>query len=448
MIERHYDEEALISLLESRRDRTDAHLPSCDPCAGKLDSFRTITAELKDGDLWDKREVRTEAVPATISTLRAFAARLTDEDTQAEAVLPELLAEARETWLPRLQEHPEWRTAGVVRKLIEACVPAVRTMPPDAVAISILATEIADHLDPAGYPRDAVARLRGAAWRERAFALYYIGQFKDAEAAIFASESNLSSCVIRDYELARLGIVKALVSRAFEQFEDATIAATRSATMFARFGDVEKFASARLAEVHLLFSRHKFAQAEGILRPLALRLADRVETDVYPRVLMNLAYAVRHLSRFEEAIRHYETAALIFAELDVPTEIARIRWNVASTLAEAGRLTDAYQQMCVTLPEMERLGMTSEAANMALSIAELLLAEERHGEVEQICRKAIKIFENTGVAYTARALTALAYIGEAAAARRTTGALVRNVRDYIRRLPAQPNLLFAPPPAE
>lgn len=446
MIERHYDEEALISLLESRREATDTHLPSCPPCNGKLQSFRSISGALRDADVWDKREIRTEAVPATIATLRAFADRMSDEDTRAETILTELLAGSRETWMARLQEHREWRTAGVARKLIEAATRAIDTMPPDAVEMTALATEVADHLDQAQFPSDTIPRLRGAAWRERAYALYYTGAFTAAESAIFTSERHFSCCAVNEYEMARLGIVKALAFRAFEKFDAATDAARESAEIFERFSHVEKIASARLAEVHLLFSRQQFGRAEAILHSLARLLADRPETDTYARVLLSLAHSQRKLGRFEEAIGNYESAALLFEEMDVPTERVRIRWNIAVTLADAGRLSDAYERLCLTLPEMERLGMTSEAAYMALDIAELLLAERRYVEVEQICRKAMAIFENTGVAYTPRAMTALAYMKEAAAERRATAVLVRDVRDYIRRLPAQPTLLFAPQP--
>jgi tetratricopeptide (TPR) repeat protein len=448
MIERHYDEEALISLLESRREATDTHLPSCPPCSGTLESFRTISGALRDADVWDKREIRTEAVPATIATLRAFADRMADEDTRAETILTELLAGPRETWMPRLQEHPEWRTLGAVRRLIERLPAMLRTMPPDALVMTSLATEIADTLDTSTFPSGTVSRIRGAAWRERAFALYYTGSFTEAEAAIFVSESNLSYCSLTEYEAARLGVLKALVSRAFEKFDDALVMARASADVFARFGDVERMAGARLAEAHNLFSRQQFASAEAILRPLVGRSADGTEGDIHARVLMNLAYCVRKLGRFEEAIRYYETAAVLFEELGVRTEMARLRWNVASTLAEAGRLSDAYERLCAVMPEMEHLGMTSEAAYMALDIAEVLLVESRYDDVEQICRKAMAIFENAGVTYTARAMTALAYMKEATAARRATSALVRNVRDYIRRLPAQPSLVFAPPPPD
>jgi len=446
MIERHYDDEALIALLGSNRVAADTHLPSCAPCSGRIESYQMISEALRDGDVWDTRQVRSEAIPSTIATLRAFADRMTHEDTQAEATLKELLTGPRETWMANLQAHPEWRTAGVVRKLIAAAYGAVMTMPPDAVEITTLATTIADELDSSNHPRDTVARLRGAAYREQAYALYYTGRFSDAELAIFAAERHFCSCSIEEYEIARLGIVKTLVSRAFERLPEAESAASASARRFTDFGDLSRMASAKLAQAQVLFSRGNYAEAEPLLSSLERQLAETEDLDTHARVLANLAYCARRMGKTELSISRYETASVILGHLGADTEVVRIRWSIAAMLAQAGRLTDAYRKLQELSPEMERLGMTSEAALNALEIAELLLADERFAEVEQICRTAMASFERAGLSSTARALTALAYITEAAQQRTAKPILIKTVREYIRRLPAQPNLLFAPPP--
>lgn len=44
------------------------------------------------------------------------------------------------------------------------------------------------------------------------------------------------------------------------------------------------------------------------------------------------------------------------------------------------------------------------------------------------------------------ALTALAYLKEAAAERRLTPEALKAVREYLRRVERQPDLLFVPPP--
>src|SRR5688572_29012843 len=115
MIERHYDEDALVTMLDARVIDSDPHLAACGECAERLEDFRMVTAALRDAATWDQREVTTAPNPNTIATLRAFADTMAAEDAAAEGYLAELLAGPRETWMANLTAHPEWRTAGVVR---------------------------------------------------------------------------------------------------------------------------------------------------------------------------------------------------------------------------------------------------------------------------------------------------------------------------------------------
>jgi tetratricopeptide (TPR) repeat protein len=444
MIERHYTDEALISLIESNRASSDRHLPSCEPCSAKIESFRMIADALCDQETWDRPS--REPVPATIANLRAFADRMTDEDSRAEAILQALLAGSREEWMPRLLEHPEWRTAGVVRKLIAQAYATVVAMPPDAVETMTIATEIAEHLNPADHPSDTIARLRGAAWRDKAYALFYVGRFAEAEAAIVASERHFGSCIVSEYDLARLGIVKALVLRPFERFAEASDAAVASARTFERHGDLDRTVSAKLADVQLLVSRSMYAEAERLLLELERQISASTHVGTHARVLGNLGHVCRKLGKVEVAIHYYDCASALLDEIGARTETVRNRWSVAVMLAEAGNVADACERLRKLTREMEHLGMTSEAALASLDVAELLLAQNRYEEVEEICRSTMQAFELAGLSYTTRALTALAYIREAAGQRRADRMLVRNVREYIQKLPRQPNLLFAPSP--
>jgi tetratricopeptide (TPR) repeat protein len=446
MIERHYDDEALISLIDSNRAEGDTHLPSCKPCSAKIESFRMIADALSDQDVWDTRPVRTEAIPGTIANLRAFADRMTIEDACAEGILPELLAGPREEWLPRLNAHPEWRTAGVARKLLARTYTVVVAMPPDAVEMTSLATNIADGLSVPEYLSDTVARLRGAAWRDKAYALYYVGQFPEAEMAILIAERQFSSCIVNEYDLARLGTVKALVLRPFERYSEASETAVASARVFDRYGDLDKAVSAKLAEAHMLVSRNLYAEAERLLLDLEQQISPSTHIGTHARVLGNLGECYRKMGRVELAIHYYDCASALLDDIGARTETVRVRWSVAVMLAEAGKVADACERLREVTREMEHLGMTSELALAGLDVAEFLLAQSRYEEVDQICHSTMQAFESAGLSYTARALTALAYIREAASQRRSDRTLVRNVRDYIRKLPRQPNLLFAPAP--
>lgn len=448
MVERHYDDETLLALMDKPSLGSDVHLAVCSDCCEKLDTFRTITQVLHEKDVWETAEVRRDPVPATITGLRAFADQMAFEDAAAEAIVPELLAGSREEWMPRLMAHPEWRTAGVVRRLVGETHRAVMTMPPDALEMTALTTEIAGHLDPATLRPGPVAHLHGSAWRDRAYALFYVGQFNDALEAADRADMCFKACVVDEYERARVAVVRALALRAREKTADAMAAVRFSAETFARFEDPIQLASARLAETHLLFTKGEFEAALHILERLERQLRSTQEANIHARVLGNLGYCLWKLGRVEEALRHHDASAALLTDLGVHTEAVRVRWNVASILAAAGRVEEAQARFELLKRDFDELGMTSEFALVSLDIAELLIARGDYNAVEDISRTAMILFERAGISYTARALTALAYIREAAQHRTVTPLVVKHVREYLRRLPQDGQLLFAPPPLE
>ncbi len=448
MVERHYDDESLIAMMEADRVRGDDHLPSCTVCNEKLESFRTISTALHDNAIWDTREVRTDPNPNTIATLRTFADRMSAEDTAATHILPELLAGPREEWMPRLREHPEWRTAGVVRGLVGRTIAVMMSMPPDALEMTALSTEIADHLDPVTTGAPTVARVRAAAWRDRAYALYYVGQFLDSLTACDHAARLLDGCVVDEYDRARLGIVRTLSLRAVEKFDEAVEVIRDSSEAFADYADTTRYASARIAEVHLLFSRSEFAKALSILEPLERQLKETPDANIHARVLGNLGHCYWKLGRIDLALSHQEAATSLLDDLGERTEAVRSRWNIALVLASAGKTSEAMIRCEAIQRSFEELNMSSEAAVNGLEMAELLLASGEYNSVEKLCRSAIAFFQRAGIPHGTRALTALAYIQEAAQQRTATPALVKHVREYIKRLPHDGELLFAPPPPE
>ena len=448
MVERHYDDEALIALMDAGRAGSDVHLPSCTICNEKLESFRTISGALRDNDVWDTRGFRSDPVPATIANLRAFADRMSFEDAAATDILPELLAGPRQEWMPRLRAHPEWRTAGVVRALVAKTAEVMMTMPPDALEMTALSTEIADHLDPDTCGAATVARVRGAAWRDRGWALYYVGRFAESLTACDIATRQLDLCVVDEYDRARVGIVRALSYRATEEFSAALDQIRVSRETFEQFEDATRLASVLMTETHLLFSQGDFARALSILEDVERSMRNSADATMHARALANLGYCLWKMGRIDSALGHYEAAAAILDDLGIRTESVRVRWGVAAVLASAGRIDDAMTRLESVQRAFEELDMSSEAAISGLEIAELLLARQEYAAVETLCRSAMASFQRAGIPYATRALTALAYIQEAAQQRRATPALAKHVREYIRRLPREGELLFAPPPPE
>src|SRR5438874_12501887 len=138
IIEQHYDEEVLAEFLGEPGDAAtrDKHLASCNLCQRTLASLRTTAQTLTEPAVWDKTSLSTAPRPETLAFLRGMQKSMADEDALAAVWIKELLAGPRESWAPRLAEHPEWRTGGMVRRLLKAIDEAINTVPADAVQIT------------------------------------------------------------------------------------------------------------------------------------------------------------------------------------------------------------------------------------------------------------------------------------------------------------------------
>src|SRR6266702_3921342 len=145
IIEQHYDEEVLIGLLEEADH--DSHVPGCDTCAGTLESLRDLTSALRDNSVWDERQLSETPAPKTTNMLRAFAERTKAEDAAAGPIVAKLIAAPA-----MIQVHPEWRTAGVVRKLLAQLIETNSSDPKAASDLSQLAVDIAESLTASDYP--------------------------------------------------------------------------------------------------------------------------------------------------------------------------------------------------------------------------------------------------------------------------------------------------------
>jgi tetratricopeptide (TPR) repeat protein len=441
-MELHYDEESLAALAGFEDLDTDEHLQSCETCREKLDSFRLIADALGDAGVWNHEPLPLAPVPSTLNVLRSFASQMASEDAQAERWLPLLLSGPRETWATNLAHHPEYRTAGMVRAMVAACYPMLDKVPADALELTALATEIADHLDDSEYPKETVLRLRGQAWRDRAYVLCFTGRIGDAKKAVEIADRHLSGCAVDEFDRARVNVVAALIERLLDQTDYAISLSRQSAGTFLKFGDAERHASAVFAEGAVLLQTGRFERALQAFLELEKTYAWDDSSDARAGVLSNLGMAYRNLNRFDEAIASLTLAADIYETRGTKSDATRTRLNVANLLAATGKWEDAARLFSDVRAQFKTLALEGDAATAALDLAEIRLIQGRQSDVVLLCNEASEYFRSAGLAYTTRALRAIAYMREAAEAGRATPELARGVRDYLRQLPSAPDLLF------
>lgn len=126
------------------------------------------------------------------------------------------------------------------------------------------------------------------------------------------------------------------------------------------------------------------------------------------------------------------------------TQIIRTEWGVARLFMDGGKLEEAIRRLRTVIAELVSGGMVTDSALAGLDLAEILLAVGQQREIVVLARDLFRVFTDAGM--LTGALTAIAYLKEAAESGRLTSADIEAVRGFLRRAERQPSLLFVPPP--
>ena len=448
IVERHYDDEALISILQGdgSGDARDPHLTACSTCAETLESYRAVADVLGEAAVWDSRELREEPAAETITRLRAFA-RTREAETDIAAVLVgELFRHSRESWCSAVANDIRYHNAGVASALISSSETAIDTNPKDAVEMARAALTVANVLIDEDGERDVVPRVRGAAGRQYAYTLFYTGENREALVILEAAQRELERCAIADYDIARLNIVRALVYRSLEKFQDAIELSREAARTFEKYGDRQRVSSARMTEAYLLMHQSRYAEALPILRSVERASMSEFDATTRAMTLANIAICQSNTGQQAEAMSTYKVSAALFEEIGIRTESVRVRASIAVILRSEGYIVEAKRRLMELRNEVRELGMRYLAATLDLEVADFLLVEGKFESATTLCMDALEYFKSSGSTETEGPLIALTFLREAAEQRRLSREVVSHVKRYIEKAEKQPRLLFAPLP--
>ena len=145
-----------------------------------------------------------------------------------------------------------------------------------------------------------------------------------------------------------------------------------------------------------------------------------------------------------EASMQFHEALTLLREIGPTTDRLTTEWGIATVLLRAGKRSDAIRRLRDVAAEFEVRGMVTDAALVNVDIADGLLALGHTHEIVKLAARMFRVFTDAGM--LTGALTALAYIKEAAATGTLTLDDLQAVRVFLRRAERQPELLFVPPP--
>lgn len=428
---------------EARGAEIAAHLAMCAQCQEAHDFFI-----IRDDDLGDNLAEPDTWEPAigtaTYESLMEYGARVAQEDREAEVLLEGYLDDPIATAWTALTAKKRYLTGGVVRKLNAAAHNICESKPRVALTFADAAISVAEALPDDLYPARAVYRLRGTAWKERANALMRLGALPEAHKSLDSAERAYGKTPHNGLGLSIVALVRAGVLYAQLRPEEAMAMAERAEHGFTHAGDEKRRMDAAFLRGSIMFETGSANDALPIFR----RLIEHGENMQNVNWIALGSYAAGNCEvdrgNLGEASLLFHKALVIFRERGPECERLLTEWGVARVVFHGGKLPEAIRRMRDIAAELEGGGMVTYAAYVRLDICEGLLALDRHKEIVTLAHHMFAVFTNAGM--LTAALSAIAYLKEAAARKRLTKAGIEAVRVFLRRVELQPSLQFVPPP--
>lgn len=423
-----------------RRAAVHRHIAACAACQAGVDFFAVAEEELREPDVWEP-----SLGSATLDSLRAYAEQIAAEDEEAEALLEPLFQSPAAVALTNIKTlGKRFMTGGVVRRLNAHAHGICESEPLDALTFADVAVTIAEALLEDTYPANALYELRGTAWKERANAQMVLGDFPGALDSLRRAERAYTRLPVPGLGLAIVALIRAGVLYEQRNLQEAAAMAEAAEIGFMHLGDDDR----RVRALHLRGSIN--LEAGDV--DTALRLYNRVleygESTEDTRWIARASYAIGQCEcdrgNLGEASMAFHKALVVFRELGPVGDRLATEWGLARVVVQGGKVHEGIRRLRLVATEFEQRGMLYDAALVGLDVADALLSLGETQSIVELGARLFQSFRNADV--VTGALTAVAYMKEAAAQGKLTSQGVAAVRKYLRSAERQPELLFIPPP--
>ncbi|MGH9419362.1 MAG: hypothetical protein ACRD3J_05250, partial [Thermoanaerobaculia bacterium] len=419
------------------RPAIEAHLNVCPRCRTRVGSTAAFLETIASPEAWATAEAFIDA-EAHRQRLVVFASRIQSEYADASERLAPFLNDALGFVHERVERREEYRTAGAVRLLTEAAHASCEREPVHARNVAEAAVAIADQLPLAEYPESVVHMLRGVAWKERANAMRFIGEYPEALTSLDRSDREFRQLPVRSIELGNTAYIRSVVLTYMDRLDDAERFAAEGADLFATFGDTERWVLATAAQAAILYYRSEYSSALAIFERLLTHAKANDDAMETARHASNVGVCCIQIGNRGRAAECFLVAHQIFRELQNRPELVRIeRWlGVLSRIG--GNVSDSIARLRAARTEFEGLGLHYDAALATIDLVESLMIAGHTQEVAKLCTEAMQYIRRAG--NRRQAFIAAAYLKETANRRELTLPRVEHVRKFVQRLEARPSL--------
>lgn len=415
------------SLTAGRLAEIAAHLAECAACQQTHDFF-AVSEDVLDVELHDVTTWEPLIGSEIQRTLLEYSALVAEEDQEAAELLKPYLEEPISAAWQMLAARRRFRTGGVVRALIREAHAIVESDPLAALTFADNAIAIAEGLDDERYPRSAGDQLLATAWKERANAQMLLGRLPEAHLSLDSAERYHRRYTPNGLGLSIVALVRAGVFYEQWRFDEALHWAERAELGFAHAAQETRQADASFLRASILFEVGRAADAI----PLFQQIIDYGENVQNIRLIARGSYAIGNcevdLGNLGSATLHFHRALVIFREVGPVAHRVETEWGLARVFLASGKYNEAIARLRDASVEFERLDMVTHAALVGMDIVEALLALNQARRIIGLAQHLFAVFTKAGKLTSA--LSALAYIREAAASGQLTVPDVKEVRSF------------------
>lgn len=427
-----------LAFARERREEIESHVAHCAECGASYDFYAVAEEDLSDLAVWQP------IIGSTAAAMRAYANQCAAEDAEADELLKEYFENPRKAAIANVRNQRRFLTGGVVRRLNAKAHEVYLSRPLDALIFADLAELVADLLPDDVYPNSAVYELRGTASKERANALVRLAQFDDALEALTRAEEQYQHLRSSGRGLAAVELVRAGVYYERGELEQATEHVNHAEHAFAHLALEQQRMKAVWLRGEIAYEAHDYLRARTIFQTVIDFGKNNNDAGWVARGSFCRAACELELGRLSEAVTLYHNALVIFREAGPAEYRIETEWGLARVSLYAGKPTDAARALRNVIAAFDEIGRAANVALAGIDLAEALLVLDKWDEIAKVAGHAFRVLKRAG--HLTGALTALAYLKEAAAKRQLTTRTLKMVREYLRRVEREPDLLFAAPP--
>ena len=380
--------------------------------------------------------------PARVAEFSATARKLLRERSSGDVMTRLLRDTPREEW-PRLAENDALRNSGALDRLSRDIAAALEKDPTDALAMSSLATSIAETLPTNDYPPIVLAQLRAHAWKDRGQALSYVSRDIEALEAIERAESLLEPFAAVAHDRAIVRLVKAIVLQHLKEWDASLALLVECRRVFADHKDFKRVVHCGMAEGGLQYRKGEYKKAYDAYSPLIEIARDAQVTDALGSIHNNVGLCLTELGDFSSATIHFSEAVRYFNDSGRRMEATRTEASIGFHLLHKGNTALALPHLESARDAFLDNDMPEEAGICGTLMMEAMLIAGHDQRARTIAHELTTQLGNSRI--SREALDAIAYAGNAIEAHDDALAAVRHAHAFLESLRSNPERAFAVP---